>query len=501
MASTKKKPATPRKAAKPPVINLKATEVKSTTATGAVKKDSTTGRTGTTGTTSATGAAKPAATKSAATKPAKAKPAETKTEAAKPDSVKAETAKPSAGKSTATKPAMGKPAGDKSDKPVAAKKKSSRSGLVVASLVALLAAGAGGAWAYKTYGAQYFGIQGAVSTDQLASAVARIEKLEKGLSSQADKNVASTNKISELIAGFDKQISQNKASVTANNKKLVVLEKTASEIRTALAKAVENNQGPVAAANKLQFDAISEKIAGLEEGLTTLKNNQVKDSSGDVANLKSRFDAIIIRLKAAEEQAVATGQLMDAVKAEQEKLANAPTSNPAAELAKAFTILRARILHGTSFVAELDNVAGQLPSATSLDVLRPFARSGAPTLASLKKALMDVPVRAAQKTGDQMAQTDQSGEGGVFDAVTRRLSGLVKVSKVGETDWEVLKKQALQMLDSGQVDQAVNLLKGKAATPPAIEKWLTLADSKVQLDQAVEQLTATIMARLTPASQ
>jgi len=479
MAPRKKNPTPPRKAAKPPVLNLKATEVKSAADRQADK-------------TKAASSAKPAVkpTVKPAEKPAiKPKPAE----ATKPAS------STSSAKSTGSadkKPAQKTNARTTGTQTAAAKKSSGKTVFVVAGLAALVAAGLGGAWAFNAYGVKYFGNSSGgngVSVEQLAGVTARIDKLESGTATRTGQ----TDEIKALVAGLQQKISQTSAELNANTDKLATLEATAAEIRTALAKAVENGQGPADAANKLQFQALSQKITEMEKALADLKNTPVKDNSDIVDNLKARVDALVLRLKAAEEQTTATTGLVNDVKAAQEKLASGPVANPASELAKAFTILRAKISQGVSFEAALDVVAAQLPQETLLDILRPFAKTGAPTLASLKKALVDVVVSGSE----QAEQNPQNSDGGMFGAITNRLSGLVKVSKVGETDWEALKKQALQALDEGQVGKAVNALKDKAGAPDGIKQWLQLADSKTRVDQALKGLTATIMAQLTAGSE
>ncbi len=465
MAPRKRKSNPPRKAAKPPVLNLKATEVKS----GNSKPDE---------------GAKPAG---------KTAPAS----AAKPARPTKPVVKKVAGDAGAGKnPEQDKVAPSKTEQGKQKKKKSGKTALALVSLAALVAAGLGGAWAFKTYGAQYFANPDAVTSEQLAGAIKRIEKLEAG----AGENSQTT----ALIEGLEKQFSQNNAALaankdvlSANSEKLAKLEKTATEIRVALAKAVEDGNGPVAAANELQFQAITQKIAGLEEGLTGLKETPVKDSSADVAELKTRLDAFLIRLGAAEKQTTATSKSISIVKEAQDKLTSAPGSNPASELAKAFTILRATIFQGVPFETALDNVAGQLPQETLLDVLRPFAKTGAPTLASLKNALMDVELSGPGKT----AEKTENSDGGVLGAITDKLSGLVKVTKAGEVGWPTRKKNALQALEAGQVGTAIEALKDGGDAPEGIKKWLSLANGKIQVDQSVKGLSATIVARLTAGSE
>lgn len=458
MTPKNKKPAPARKAVKKPVINLKATEVKSATEKAGEK--------------AAEKAAQNAAEKvqdTKAPKVAEKKPAD------KPAS--GASAKPTKGSQTKG-----------SDK----KKKSKKTGLILVSLAALVAAGLGGAWAFKTYGAQYLADPNAVKAEQLAEVVARVAKLEAA-AAESKGNGALVADIKKQLGNNSDAMAANKKALQANAAKLATLEKTASEVRVALAKAVEDGNGPVAAANDLQFQTLTKKLAGLEKNLTTLKDAPVEDNSEELGNLKTRFDAFLIRLNAAEEQTAATSKSIGIVKTEQEKLASSPTSNPASELARAFTVLRAKISQGGSFVAELDTVAGQLPQETSLDALRPFAEAGAPTMVSLGKALGDVNVVPVPAATEQPAEKD----GGMFGVLTSKFTGLVKVTKAGEADWSVLKEKAVQALNAGQLENAVGLLKESAGAPKGVEAWLQLANNKIKIDQAVKGLSEKIVTRLT----
>ncbi|VAV87937.1 hypothetical protein MNBD_ALPHA08-2405 [hydrothermal vent metagenome] len=457
MAPRKKKPAPARKAAKPPVLNLKATEVKSATEKAEEKL----------------------ATQSAP-----------KPKTSNADSKKSENGKPA----SSSKPTS--PSAKKSVKSLPEKKNNKTTTLVLVSLAALVAAGLGGAWAFKTYGSQYFADPNAVRAEQLGEVVARVAKLEAAA-------VENQNN-SELLASLKQQLDQadaalnaSKATIAANAEKLANLEKTASEVRVALAKAVEDGKGPVAAANELQFQALSEKLAGLEKNLSALKSAPVADNSKELENLTTRFDALLVRLNATEQQTGAVAKSIDLLKAAQEKLASSPAGNPASELARAFTVLRAKISSGGAFEAELDSVAGQMPEETALDALRPFAEKGVPTMAGLTSALRKVELAS----GSAKTETPENNDSGVFGALTNRLTGLVKVTKAGQSDWSELKQKALQALAAGQVESAAGILREGANTPEGVAAWLALADNKIKVDQAVKGLSAKIVTRLTAGGE
>ena len=478
MATRKKTPTPPRKAAKPPVLNLKATEVKSATEKAAEKEKAE--------------ALKVPAKKAgeAAAKKASAGKTAAKKSAGKTPEVK----KPADKKPEAKKPESKKPSGAAGKKPAA--KKRGKGSLVLVSLLALAAAGGGGAWAFKTWGAKYLANPNAVTSEQLAGAVARIEKLEAGSGGQ--------DKVSVLVADLKKQVGENAAAlaatkdaVKANADKLAELEKTSGEIRVALARAVEDGKGPVAVANDLQFQALEKKIAGLQNELAGLKSAAAPDTSPQIEKLKTRLDALVVRLGAVEQDVTATSKSIAVVKETQDRMDKAPAGNPASELARAFTILRAKVSDGSPFEAELDNVAGQMPQETALDVLRPYAKSGAPTLAGLKSALAAVSFDAGGKAAPEADKKDT----GLLGGLTQRLTGLVKVSKVGDVDWPAVKARAMQALDAGQTGNAIAVLKAAGKAPEAVQKWLAMANSKKQIDGAVEQISASVMKRLTAASK
>ena len=158
-----------------------------------------------------------------------------KPKATNEDSKKSENGK-SASSSKPTSPGAKKPV-----KSLPEKKNNKTTTLVLVSLAALVAAGLGGAWAFKTYGSQYFADPNAVRTEQLGEVVARVAKLEAA--------AAENQNNSELLASLKKQFDQadtalkaSKVTIAANAEKLANLKKTASEVRVALAKAGEDGK-------------------------------------------------------------------------------------------------------------------------------------------------------------------------------------------------------------------------------------------------------------------
>jgi hypothetical protein len=486
MATNKKTPPPPptRKAAKPPVINLKATEVKS--ADKSAPKPATTGKADA----APTGTKKPAG-KTADTNKPSAEKAKTARQASK-DTKPASPTKP-VDKATNAKPADKKPLGKK---PAATSAKKGRKGLVLASLAALVAAGVGGAWAFKEYGSRFFTPPNAISSEQLGQLATRLEKLENAEKPAIDGNLkAATEKLSRQIAEAARKTAANSELIKATNSKILSLEKSVSDIRTALTKAAKAGGDTASAATALKFGELSNKLAAVEQAVAEVKAGKPLDSSKAVEGLKTQ----LADLQAAFAQSQAqtekiTSQLQTAL-AEVARKATTAKANPAAELARAFTVLRAKVSSGSPFVDELDQFAARLPQATQIDVLRPLAKTGAPTTQSLKAALADVSVT----TGPGKAATQQSDkkpQGGIFSGLTKSLTGLVKVSRVGEVDWAALKQQARQAIANGHTSDAIKALQHDGA-PKDVQEWLALASKKVQAEKAISGLSAIVMARLT----
>jgi len=483
-SSTAKTPIAPRakaqrNAAKPPVINLKATEVKSGSADSSENKTT-----------------KPIESKSAASKPA-SKPDANK------DTKPASTQKNPVTSKTTSKTTVN-PAPKASDTK-APKKKKGKTGLVLVSLAALIAAGFGGAWAFKQYGQKFFTSPNAENTAQIAA-----------IGEKLSTTTAQIDQIKTSIANVSKQVASNKDNHTKTVKGLTQLQASLTQVNTALKAAAKKGTGPADAANTLALEKLTTKLASVDTALQNLKKTTANSNASstqtnkDLTKIKSQLEAMTQALskaqadsKSANDQLAATTKAMAILKAAQAKLENAPTSSQSGKLASAFTILRAKISNGQPFLDELNQITTSLPQELSLDKLRTVAETGAPTNATLLKSLTKLslvePTNPAPQKNDAEATKDNNG---MWNTLSGKLTGLVKVSKVGDIDWQQVQNTAANHLKSGDLKAAINTITAaKQAPPKPLSNWLTKANKKTTIDAAVAQLSASVMARLTTVSQ
>ena len=474
--STTKTPITPRpnaarSAAKPPVINLKATEVKSTSTNKPADKSA--------------AQKKPASTQ----KPTNNK-ADTKATSTKPTENSKESFKEN------TKKSSKETAAAKTQKKQPAKKKKGKTGLIVVSLAALIAAGFGGAWAFKEYGQKFFTSPNAANTAQIAAIGDKLTVTNKTIES-----------LQASIKALSQQVSSTQSAQAKTAKDLGSLKSELTQIDTALKAAAKKGAGPADAANTLALEKLTTKLTGVDSAIVSLTKTVGETSAASkqtektIAQIKTQLNSVAQGLsktqaatKSSSDQLAATAKALSAIKAAQAKLENAPTSSQSGQLASAFTILRAKISNGQPFAAELDQIASKLPQELSLDKLRPFAQTGAPTNEALLTALSNLSLETKAPESDPAPKTT----GGVWNTLTGKFSGLVKVSKVGETDWQAVQAQAVSYLKSGDLKAAINAINMVKQQPPKpLSNWQSQANKKITIDAAVAQLSASVMARLT----
>lgn len=444
MAPRKKRP-TPRKAAKPPVINLKASEVKPSAEKSSENL-----------------AKKAASSGSGGTTPKVAKPA-------------SQNKKPGndgkANKSATAKPSL------KSEK------KSSRKGaVVIAALVGLAGAGIGGAWVYKEYGSRLFVAPANAGAEQLAAALARIDKLEKQLAA-TQKSIPAQPDLAPLTR-----------QAADNSSKLKELGGEIGKIKAALSKPSENNGDKALAGAKLALQELTGKVGALENKLAALPKQSENKDTGALDALKAQLKEATLRLDANEANFAALQKQATELEAAQKELAGTTASKTALALTRSFTALRAKISSGAGFESELDNLAALLPGETQLDVLRGFSEKGAPTLASLISELKD----AATSKIETPDTNQTSGQESFFGGFTKRLSGLVKVTRVDALDWDEVKQQAINLLEKGQLQQALDIVSGqKGEMPEGLKRWRKHAMGKLAIDKALQNISSTVMAALS----
>jgi hypothetical protein len=161
---------------------------------------------------------------------------------------------------------------------------------------------------------------------------------------------------------------------------------------------------------------------------------------------------------------------------------NADTQNT--KLSQTYSDLKAKIAAGSEFSAELKSITAIIPAAEGLDIMTSDASKGIPPLAALSDNLKTFAAQAA-KPADTAAVQDDS----LWGKTTSMFSGLITIRNTGEVDWAPVALQGAALVDDGKLVDAVKLLEQNLnVMPQALQDWRILANKRIAVDQAVEQL-------------
>ncbi len=361
-----------------------------------------------------------------------------------------------------------------------------------AVVIGLLVAAGGGAWLYRSYGEQWFGspatsaaleaLQTRLATLEKAQATAGQDLASIGVQARAAADsLARANTELSGLAGTVKEIRQaakaNDAAIAGLQGRLDGLEasgqQSAKEIaglKTALASAVQtdNTSGDKGAAVSLQvgqlsgnLDALGQRVKALEEGLGTARDA--------LKGLSARLDDVA-------------------------KRASGPQAgSKAAKIATAFSALETRIGEGKPFGAEVATLAGLDPNLPGLTALKAAADKGVPGVDDLAQQLND----ALAQLPDASSKSAEAGHEGWWAGLKHRVFSVVKVRRIGATDWHeagIAAKAALARDDIAGAIAAFGPVTD--ATPPAIASWLAAATARKQVLDRLSALSAAVLQSL-----
>ncbi len=443
---------------------------------------------------------------------------------------------------------------------------SGRRGLKVLGGVLLLAAAAGGgAWLYQQYGPQQ---QLAALREEVRQLRAELAALKSAAEDRAprrslDELRASLRRLRAAQARAEEQmreIAQGKSGAlaqrlaalqeraTANANELETLREmvrartdTLQERLTALQQAVdavgravggEGGQGAASAALALPVEALRAEVQALREKLAALAQSvdpaavrrQLAASMGDQQQqlealreqTQQRIAALQRQLEEAERKAARALALAEDIKANPPRPASLVP-----EAARAYAALRRKVRAGLPFTEELDTLAALLPRAEGLDRLAPLAAAGVPTIDTLRQRLNDLIAAHATRsararddnargdarddTGDETRVSDEGkAGGGLLDALRQRLRQVVKVRRAGEVDWAAVLRRAQAALRETGLPAAMTEIErteGARAMPAGIREWLAAARARLAADAALERLADTLATHLQRRKQ
>ncbi len=478
------------------------------------------------------------------------KPAEAKKS---PEKKKPETGNTNDGKPEEKKPAREKPAG-------AASGKGRKRGFIAAGLLFLIAvSGGAGAWLYDQYGpgrtisglrGQLSALSGKVSSaaslstkaqDQAKRLAERLQAMSKDIAALKSENASLKKTLAKLksapaktapapetaaaIATLKKQTAAMADIVNANAKGLAETRRELSALSgkfkalsAALDKAAKSGAAAPAAQSasaslKLEetrqaIAALKARLDALEKGLDAriTKAGGGKALSGLKAELEAQKAALealkkqtlpaLAALKARTDKAVTTAAAAAATITALKKNPPKPviTAPPAGI---AFTALRARVMKGEPFAAELEKFKPFAPAAPGLDELEKIAAKGAPLRSALKKQLTELAARYEKAAQQARREKEKSG---LVGALTARFSKVVKVRRKDEADWPGSLKKALAAMDTS-LTAAISLLKSQPGPMPEdIAAWVDGASRRMIADKAMAGLGETVLSLVAAQS-
>jgi hypothetical protein len=270
-----------------------------------------------------------------------------------------------------------------------------------------------------------------------------------------------------------------------------------------------------------------DRITNLENRVNQLAGAQTAPgagaSTGDLANLKERIDALEARLAMIEAQGSSAPSSPDlasklaALEAEvgcaadketQSELvgrvARLESQNSGETLRRAASVLALATLaratrDASPFRVELDALAGTAPNDPVIPILQPIADTGALTTAMLAARFP----QAARATLDAERK---AGASGFFSRLWASLSGLVSIRRIGDTEGNTTADRlarAQSALDRDDLASAVReteALNGAAAS--SIAPWLKDAHARLAVERAIAQMDSRIVQVLAaPSSQ
>lgn len=409
-----------------------------------------------------------------------------------------------------------------------AKTSSGKGKWIAAALAAVLLSGvAGGGYLYRTYGEQIFGstsnnqglaalenqVMDASGAAQAAreaaeSATGRIDGLSQRMDSldKAIKDAAAASnatpdpaltdampKAQEAAAAALASTEQLSGKTAGLEKNLAELQSSVSSLQKALDEAAKSGGGTDQAAINLKLEELAKKVETVEAAasgtsspdpaeLETLKQ-QLATNQQTMADLSSQVEVLTAKLAAATTK-------LDAAAASQ------PAASNLAELGTQVDALANAVNAGTPFQTELDRLKEQV-ALSALPVLNANASSGIMTVAALGQQLGEIGGKLKGQTPATATEPD-----GIWGIVQSKISSVVKIRSLDDTDWPGVVSQAQQALVSGGLDNAVASLQDKSAVMPSeLANWLVEARKRIAARAELKGLPQALMSGAPAAGQ
>ena len=451
----------------------------------------------------------------------------------KKDSGKSKSGSASAKEKTAE---ASKPAG-KEERLPPQPRKGAKGALLVATVTALAALGGGGYWLYQNYGRDLLTasdrmesrirevtgrLSGAVeqSRAETARLAERLDALERRIGELRTENAKLRERadgagqalqdiagLRERIDGLERMVRADSEALKEVRSRLADLDARFGALSEALEKAsASGTAAPAAgmASASLKLEELRQEtareIAALKKNMEELRasvetrlrevavgGDALADITPRIEKLEKALERTAATAKAAIEKAEeAAGRAKAAAATAEAVRSNPPkpvvTPPPAGV---AFAELRRKIAAGEPFAEELKRLEPLVPGAPGLDALAGVAQEGAPTAEKLAADLAALKAHYAELRRKALEEQRRKG---LVEGLKARLAKVVKVRRADEADWPAALEKAEAALP-GSLAAAVTVLEEQPGTPPEdVAAWIRGAKARLAVDRAMTRL-------------
>jgi hypothetical protein len=356
--------------------------------------------------------------------------------------------------------------------------------------VILVVAGLIGAWFYGTVSVS--------DPERLEQHTQRLNEL----AGQAEAQSGRLGAAEDAVAGLRSEVGQVSTTVSRLQTSLNDLQATAEANRRnlddmaaaieALRRAVtvptdDGAAGEVVGDLLASIETLEERVTGLEAG----------EEVGELQAAMATLDGRLARLEGGEHLAEITAsiaRLQEEMSELREQAAGrVEQAEAATELSRAYAALAERVDAGTPFGDELEAVAELLPGAPGLEVLRPHAGDGVPTIPDLQARLGEIATGLSREEPDEVV-ADDGADDGVWQTLRERLEGMVSVRRTDEPDWSAVMGRADEALQRGDIATAIaEVEQVHDAVPGEIEAWLADAKTRRDAEVGLDELSTAVL--------
>jgi hypothetical protein len=163
------------------------------------------------------------------------------------------------------------------------------------------------------------------------------------------------------------------------------------------------------------------------------------------------------------------------------------------EVAADFLKLKTAIDEGRPFGSELERVSTAVPGAQGLQELAAMS-AGGPKVGDLAERLRKIVAELKVPATPETAATEPQG---IWETFKSKAASLVNVRKLEDARWLDAAENALVRMDERDLAGAVRILRSVEGTPPALlRSWLDDAEKRLEVDRALENLSASVLKTL-----